>query len=291
MTLLAGGRLALQGLRDHHGLPRVRPPTAQEAGLVERPHGRGEEGGRGQELEDRPLGRHPARRASRTTAAHPSATARRARIVWNFPDAMPMHREPLYTRGPTWSRSTRPRRQEALLAPADPLQVDPGQGLTDKAREVPADPHLRPPGRVRRRRRGNPLEPVARRAAAGDVRRRSTRRTPTTAASRTATGSGSKRPKGAPHQGRGDGHASASATGVVFMPFPLRAAGTRARTCSTSTRRAPRPRARRGCEHRLHLRLRLGDDDAGNARPPSARSSAPGRRKGDTDHGQNEIHL
>ena len=51
-------------------------------------------------------------------------------VVWNFPDPVPIHREPLYT------LAARPggevpdlRGPQALLAPAHALHVDPGQGL------------------------------------------------------------------------------------------------------------------------------------------------------------------
>ena len=43
------------------GYPEFDHVLHEEAGLVERAHARGAEGGRGQELEDRPLRRHPAR--------------------------------------------------------------------------------------------------------------------------------------------------------------------------------------------------------------------------------------
>ena len=56
------GRIVLEGRRDHDRLPGVRPHPAEEAGLVERPDRRREEGRRRQELEDRPVRRHPARR-------------------------------------------------------------------------------------------------------------------------------------------------------------------------------------------------------------------------------------
>ena len=55
------GRLVSEGRRPHDRLSRVRPRADEEARLVGRAHRRREEGGRGQELEDRPVGRHPAR--------------------------------------------------------------------------------------------------------------------------------------------------------------------------------------------------------------------------------------
>ena len=38
---------------------------------------------------------------------HPFGNAKARAVVWNFPDGVPLHREPLYGRGRTSSRSTR----------------------------------------------------------------------------------------------------------------------------------------------------------------------------------------
>ncbi len=57
------GRRALEGQRHHHRLPAVRPRAAEEARLVGRTHRGREEGGRRQDLGERPLRRHPARGA------------------------------------------------------------------------------------------------------------------------------------------------------------------------------------------------------------------------------------
>ena len=90
-------------------------------------------------------------------------------VVWNFPDpraAAPraaLH-PPARSRGP----SIRPRRPQAQ-PPAAALQVDPGARTF--AKDFPIILTSGPTGRVRGRRRRDPLEPVARRAAAGHVRR------------------------------------------------------------------------------------------------------------------------
>ena len=60
-NLLAEDGSLLAGRRDHHRLPGTRPRAAQEARLVGRAHRRREGQGRGQELEDRSLGRHDPR--------------------------------------------------------------------------------------------------------------------------------------------------------------------------------------------------------------------------------------
>jgi formate dehydrogenase major subunit len=38
---------------------------------------------------------------------HPFGNAKARAVVWNFPDPVPQHREPLYSPRPTWSPSTR----------------------------------------------------------------------------------------------------------------------------------------------------------------------------------------
>ena len=93
------GRLAFGGRRDHDRLSRVRPRPAEEARLVGRAHRRREGRGRRQELEDRPLGRHPARRAEARLPSR-SATPRRARWSGTSPTPIPQHREPLYSPRP-----------------------------------------------------------------------------------------------------------------------------------------------------------------------------------------------
>ena len=55
------GRLVSQGRRPHHRLPRARPRADEEARVLGRADRGREEGGRGQELEDRPLRRDDPR--------------------------------------------------------------------------------------------------------------------------------------------------------------------------------------------------------------------------------------
>ncbi len=55
-------------------------------------------GRREQELEDRSLGRHPAR--GDEARLHPFGNAKARGVVWNFPDRVPQHREPLYSPRP-----------------------------------------------------------------------------------------------------------------------------------------------------------------------------------------------
>ena len=94
-------------------------------------------------------------------------------IAWNLPDPVPVHREPIYTPRPDLvaqvSDAARLRGSSACPTSASSVQ----KAAVDKgiAKRLPAHPHLRPPGRVRRRRRGDALQQVARRTAAGHVRR------------------------------------------------------------------------------------------------------------------------
>ena len=104
---------------------------------------------------------------------HPFGNAKARAVVWNFPDAIPQHREPLYSNA-SGSRRQVPdaRRQEGVLAAADAVQDRPaGQSREGRGEELPAGAHQRSPGRVRGRRRGDALQPVARRAAAGELHR------------------------------------------------------------------------------------------------------------------------
>ena len=67
----------------------------------------------------------------------PSAMARPAPSVWNFPDPVPVHREPIYTRVPTSSRSIRRTTTRRPSADADAVQ-DSREGVEDKvAKQFP----------------------------------------------------------------------------------------------------------------------------------------------------------
>ena len=109
-------------------------------------------------------------------------------IAWNLPDPIPVHREPIYTPRPDLVAKyptlpdARQFRVPNIGFTVQKAAVDNGISQT-----VPADPDLRPAGRVRGRRRGDALQQVARRAEAGDVSSRSIRRTRASAASRTAS--------------------------------------------------------------------------------------------------------
>ena len=186
------GRLVSEGRRPHDRLPGVRSRADEEARLVGRADRGREEGGRGQELEDRPLGRHPARCDEKPRL--PSVRQRQgARGRLELPRRHPATPRAALLAAPRPGRQVSDaRRQEGVLAAARRCtrRVQKENVAEGCRQEFPAGPHERPPGRIRRRRRGDAVEPVARRAAAGELRRDQSRRTPTTAGSRTASMSG-----------------------------------------------------------------------------------------------------
>ena len=131
-------------------------------------------------------------RVAHRARLHPLRQRQGARqCVRNLPDPIPVHREPIYTprpdlvaKYPTLPDARAVPRAEYRLRRAE------GGGRQGHRQAVPAHPHLRPAGRIRRRRRGDALQQVARRTAAGHVHRDQSRRMPPSAASRTAAGSG-----------------------------------------------------------------------------------------------------
>ena len=98
----------------------------------------------------------------------PHGNAKARAVAWNLPDPVPIHREPIYT----------PRRDLVEKYPAMDDRRDFRMTQLGKSRPgarrvegVPDHPDLGPSGRVRGRRRGNPVQPVAGRVAADHVRR------------------------------------------------------------------------------------------------------------------------
>ena len=103
----------------------------------------------------------------------PFGNAKARAAVWNFPDAVPLHREPLYTPQPGagGEMADVPGQEDAVPA-AGAVQDRPGQvDRRQGPREIPADPDQRQAGRIRGRGRGDALQPLAGRAAAGQLRR------------------------------------------------------------------------------------------------------------------------
>ena len=104
---------------------------------------------------------------------HPFGNAKARAVVWNFPDAIPQHREPLYSPRPDMVAKypTHDDKKAFWRLPTLYKSVQQENVKNEVAEELPAGAHQRPPGRVRRRRRRDALESVARRAAAGELRR------------------------------------------------------------------------------------------------------------------------
>ena len=257
------GWLVSEGWRPHDGLSRARPRADEETRLLGRAHRRREKGRRGQELEDRPLGRDDAR-------------------VHEGPRQPPVRQRQGARRGLEFSRShpaapraavlepTRPggqvpdvRRQEGVLAAADPLQ----DGADRKHRqgrgeELPAGPDERAAGRVRGRRRGNAFEPVARRAAAGKLHRDQPEGRQRSGRARRRVRLGQVADRRA-DQGQGAGDRSCRRGGHVH-PVPLLGMvdGQGHARVLPGRRASAGPRG--GRQHGDDVWLRRRDDDAGN---------------------------
>ncbi len=156
-----------------------------------------------------------------------------------------------------------PRRQEGVLASADPVQVRAaGQRQEGSRQELSAGADLRPAGRIRRRRRGDPVESVARRAAAGELRRDQSegRQRPRRQGRRVRVGEDADR-RAAQGQGAGD---RKSRRGHDVHPVPFFRLVDGQGHAGVLPRGLGPDRARRGGQYRDDLWLRFGDDDAGN---------------------------
>ena len=123
---------------------------------------------------------------------HPFGNAKARAVVWNFPDGIPQHREPLYSPRPDLVAKypTHDDKKAFWRLPTLFKTVQQKNVAKDVAQEVPADPDpaaawssTRAAARRRAPTRGSPS--CSRRSSS-----RSTRRTPTTAASATASTSG-----------------------------------------------------------------------------------------------------
>jgi formate dehydrogenase major subunit len=81
--------------RDPGRLPAVHRGSAQAARLVGRTDAEEKVAAEGKAVDHRPVRRHHPRRDE--ARLPPLRQRQGARFVWNFPDPVPMHREPLYT--------------------------------------------------------------------------------------------------------------------------------------------------------------------------------------------------
>ena len=218
--------------------------------------------GRQDQLEDRPVGRHPAGR-DQAWLRRRSATPRRAAVVWTFPDPVPIHREPLYTsparplvdKYPTYADTKVFYRLPTLYASIQ---------NKDHSPRVPDHPDLS--GRLVEyegggdeagRTRGWPS--CSRRCSP-----RSTRPTATTPASGTASSSGSTRRKAAKIKVKAM-FTERVARGVAFVPFHFGGWSSRARTDARKYPKGADPYVLGEAANTAHdLRLRLRHPDAGS---------------------------
>ena len=207
--------------------------------------------------------------------------------AFGLPDAIPMHREPIYTprpelvaKYPTLPNAVQFRDAERRLRRAE------GGGREGHRQAVPADPHLRPSGRIRRRRRGDALQQVARRAAAGHVHRDQSCGCGRARHQGRRLGLGHRRRARLQGAHEGAGHRTRR-QGRHLVPVPLRrlVPGRRSARQLSEGRRSDR--AGRERQHAHHLRLRSGDRHARTQSHPLSGQS--GIRS--NDHGSYEIPL
>jgi formate dehydrogenase major subunit len=197
--------------------------------------------------------------------AHPWGNAKARAVVWNFPDGIPQHREPLYSPRPDLVAKYPTHDDKKAFWRLPTLY----KSVQEKNKDISKDfPLVLTSGRLvefegaarkRAATRGSPS--CSRRTSS-----RSTRRTRTTATCATASTCGRRRRPARRSRSR---RWSPSAWGRERRSSRSTSrAGGRDATCSSSTPRAPPDRARRGRQHRHDVRLRLGHDDAGNEDHP-----------------------
>jgi formate dehydrogenase major subunit len=218
------------------------------------------------QLEDRPLGRHPAGRHQAWLRALRQRQGPQRGLDLPGPGADPpraaLHQPPRSGGGVPDLRGPQ------VLPAADPLCVDPEARLLQGLSRSSSPPAVWSSTRAAATRPGpTPGWPSCSRTCSS----RSTRATPTTLASGTAIRSGSKGRKAARSRSW-PWSPNASAPGVAFMPFHFGGHFQGEDLRSTSTPRGRPLCARRGDQHRADLWLRLGDPDAGDQVPLSARS-------------------
>ena len=119
---------------------------------------------------DRPVGRHPARRRSARLPALRQRQGAGGRLEPARPGPDPP-RADLHAAARAGGEVPDLSRRGAVPAAEHRVHRPEGGGRERHRQGLPDDPHHRAARRVRGRRRGDALEPLAGRAAAGDVRR------------------------------------------------------------------------------------------------------------------------
>ena len=93
-------------------------------------------------------------------------------IAWNLPDPIPVHREvDLHAAARSRRQISDAAGRPAISRPEHRLHRPEVRCRQGHCQAIPAYPEFRPAGRIRRRRRGDALQQVARRIEAGHVRR------------------------------------------------------------------------------------------------------------------------
>ena len=202
----------------------------------------------------------------RVAIAHgcsPFGNGKARTVAWNLPDPIPVHREAIYTSAPRSCRQVSDATGRPAVPRAESGLLRAKGGSRSRCRQaVSVDPQFRPTGRVRRRRRGNALQQVARRVEAGHVRRdqssrRSRARHP---GRRLGLGHWRRVQFQSAHESPGD-RTRRQRRCVDALPFRRLVPGCRSAQ-QISERRRP-DRARREHQHAQHIRVRPGDRHAG----------------------------
>ena len=209
--------------------------------------------------------------------------------AFGLPDPIPVHREPIYTPRPELVAKypTLPERQAVPRAEYRLRRAE-GGGRQGHRQAVPAHPVIRPSGRIRGRRRGNPVQQVAGRVAAGHVHRDQSGRCRRARHQGRRLGLGVRRGDGQrqdlPHESAGH---RTGRQGRDLVSVPLRRLVPGCRSTLQVSQRRRSDRAGREREYAHHLRLRPGYR---HARTQShSLPSQSGVRS--NDHGTYEISL
>ena len=217
----------------------------------------------------------------------PYGNAKARMNAFGLPDPIPVHREPIYYAARrSGGEISDPARRQAVPAAEYRLHGAEGGGRQGHRQAVPAHPLVRPSGRIRGRRRGNPVEQVAGRAAADNVHRDQPRRRRRARHQGRRLGLGDRRRERLEGQGHGARH-RARWQGRRLDALPFRRLVRRSGSAGQLSDGHRSDRARRKRQHDHDLRLRSGDWHAGTQSHPVPDHSGLRRR----DHGSNEIPL
>ena len=222
---------------------------------------------------DRPVGRHPARRAQARLRALRQRQGAHERLRPAGPDPGAPRADLHAARRAGVEVSDPARRQAVPAAEYRPHRAE-ERGRQGHRQAVPAHPLVRPSGRVRGRRRGNPLQQVAGRAAADHVHRDQSGRRRRARHQGRRAGLGDRRGERLQGEGGGARH-RARRQGRRLDALPFRRLVRRSGSARQLSARAPI----RSCSAKARTRSR----PTATIRPPACRSpkspSARSRRR------------